>query len=231
MHEVNGQQDPQQGFQLDIKSLECVRDDRVLFSGLSFNIGPGEVLQIEGPNGCGKTSLLRIVCGLRLPDQGEVLWSGESIQANREDYYANMVYIGHLPCIKADLTVLENVRALLDTRSLSLSDEQIGHALYNVGLASYEDVPSKSLSSGQRRRILLAFISLAQAELWILDEPLTALDVQGVDLVESMILEHKSNGGSVIFTTHHGMQLDCEMRSVHLARSNTATAASMEQKP
>lgn len=201
---------------LEIQSLECVRDDRQLFSDLSFTLADAEVLQIEGPNGCGKTSLLRIICGLRLADAGKVMWRGESIRANREDYYANMVYIGHLPCIKGELTVLENVRALLDTRSLAVNNTVIEAALAKVGLASYEDVPGKALSSGQRRRILLAFIELAQATLWVLDEPLTALDVQGVALMESMILEHRQAGGSVIFTTHHGMQLDCDMRSVKL---------------
>lgn len=203
---------------LEIQTLECVRDDRLLFSDLSFAVADAEVLQIEGPNGSGKTSLLRIICGLRLPEAGQVMWQGESISANREDYYANMVYIGHLPCIKADLTVMENVRSLLDTRSLTLSNVVIEAALAKVGLASYEDVQGKALSSGQRRRILLAFIELAGAKLWILDEPLTALDVQGVDLMESMILEHRAAGGSVVFTTHHGMQLDCEMRSVQLGR-------------
>jgi heme exporter protein A len=201
---------------LEIQSLECVRDDRLLFSDLSFSVDDSEVLQIEGPNGSGKTSLLRIVCGLRLADAGRVMWCGESIRANREDYYANMVYIGHLPCIKGELTVLENVRSLLDTRSLTMTNAVIEAALAKVGLASYEDVPGKALSSGQRRRILLAFIELAQAKLWILDEPLTALDVQGVDLMESMILEHRKAGGSIIFTTHHGMKLDCDMRSVQL---------------
>ena len=202
---------------LEIESLECVRDDRLLFSGLSFSLAESEVLQIEGSNGCGKTSLLRILCGLRLAEAGNVSWRGESIRRNREDYYANMVYIGHLPCIKGDLTVLENVRALLDTRSLSVSNAVIEQALEKVGLASYEDVPGKALSSGQRRRILLAFVDLSKAKLWVLDEPLTALDVQGVALMESMIVEHRQSGGSVIFTTHHGMQLDCEMRSVRLS--------------
>jgi len=173
-------------------------------------------VQIEGANGCGKTSLLRIICGLRLAESGAVNWYGESVQANREDYYANMVYIGHLPCIKGDLTVLENVRALLDTRSLSVSNLIIEAALAKVGLESYEDVPGKALSSGQRRRILLAFVDLAKAKLWVLDEPLTALDVQGVELMEAMIVAHKESGGSVIFTTHHGMKLECEMRSVQL---------------
>ncbi len=203
---------------LETQSLECVRDDRLLFNDLSFTVAEAEVLQIEGPNGSGKTSLLRIICGLRQAEAGQISWQGESIIANREDYYANMVYIGHLPCIKGDLTVLENVRALLDTRSLSLSTDEIEVALAKVGLATYEDVQGKALSSGQRRRILLAFVELSRAKLWILDEPLTALDVQGVALMESMILNHKSAGGSVIFTTHHGMQLDCEMSSVQLGR-------------
>ncbi len=202
----------------EAKSLECVRDDRLLFNDLSFAVAESEVLQIEGPNGSGKTSLLRILCGLRLAEAGKVLWRGESILSNREDYYANMVYIGHLPCVKGDLTVIENIRSLLDTRSLSLGDIEIEAALDKVGLASYEDVPGKALSSGQRRRILLAFVELSQAKLWILDEPLTALDVQGVSLMESMIMEHKQSGGSVVFTTHHGMQLDCEMSSVQLGR-------------
>jgi len=202
----------------EAKSLECVRDDRLLFDDLSFTVAESEVLQIEGPNGSGKTSLLRILCGLRLAEAGKVLWQGESIISNREDYYANMVYIGHLPCVKADLTVMENIRSLLDTRSLSLGNIEIEAALDKVGLASYEDVPGKALSSGQRRRILLAFVELSQAKLWILDEPLTALDVQGVALMESMIMEHKQSGGSVVFTTHHGMQLGCEMSSVQLGR-------------
>jgi heme exporter protein A len=201
---------------LEIKSLECVRDDRLLFRDLSFSVAEAQVLQIEGTNGSGKTSLLRIICGLRLAEAGQVLWRGEPIASSREDYYADMVYIGHLPCIKGDLTVLENVRSLLDTRSLSLSNAEIEVALEKVGLATYEDVPSKALSSGQRRRILLAFVELSQAKLWILDEPLTALDVHGVALMESMIVQHKNAGGSVIFTTHHGMQLDCEMSSIEL---------------
>jgi len=202
----------------EAKSLERVRDDRLLFNDLSFAVAESEVLQIEGPNGSGKTSLLRILCGLRLAEAGQVLWQGGSIISNREDYYANMVYIGHLPCVKGDLTVIENVRSLLDTRSLSLGNEEIEVALAKVGLASYEDVPGKALSSGQRRRILLAFVELSRAKLWILDEPLTALDVQGVALMESMIMEHKQGGGSVVFTTHHGMQLECEMSSVQLGR-------------
>jgi len=209
---------------LKVQSLECVRDDRLLFNDLSFAVAEAEVLQIEGPNGSGKTSLLRIICGLRQAEAGQVLWRGESITSSREDYYANMVYIGHLPCIKGDLTVLENVRSLLDTRSLALSNAEIEVALVKVGLATYDDVPGKALSSGQRRRILLAFIELSQAKLWILDEPLTALDVQGVTLMESMILEHQRSGGSVVFTTHHGMQLDCEMSSVQLGRNSIIKA-------
>ena len=201
---------------LATENLECTRDDRQLFSGLAFRLDAGEVLQIEGPNGSGKTSLLRILSGLRRADAGSVKWQGDDIQHRREDYYSSMVYIGHLPCIKNDLTTLEYIRVLLDTRSQSVPVNHIEQALARVGLAGFEDVAGKALSSGQRRRVLLAFLLLADARLWILDEPLTALDVKGVDLVESMILEHRKNGGSVIFTTHHGMQLPCEMKRVDL---------------
>ena len=200
------------------ENLECTRDDRLLFSGLNFKLNAGEVLQIEGPNGSGKTSLLRILCGLRRADAGSVSWLGNDVQRARESFYDDMVYIGHLPCIKGDLTTMENIRALLDTRSRSASEKEIEQALGEVGLAGFEDAPSKALSSGQRRRVLLAFLLLSGARLWILDEPLTALDVKGVDLVESMILKHREQGGSVIFTTHHGMQLPCEMSRVDLAK-------------
>jgi heme exporter protein A len=200
------------------ENLECTRDDRLLFSGLNFQLHAGEVLQIEGPNGSGKTSLLRILCGLRRADAGSVSWLGNDVQRARDTYYDDMVYIGHLPCIKGDLTTMENIRALLDTRSRSASEKEIEQALGEVGLAGFEDAPSKALSSGQRRRVLLAFLLLSGARLWILDEPLTALDVKGVDLVESMILKHREQGGSVIFTTHHGMQLPCEMSRVDLAK-------------
>ena len=201
---------------LGARSLECTRDDRLLFNDLSFELKTGEVLQIEGANGSGKTSLLRILCGLRQADDGDVCWMGEEINSAREDYYASMIYIGHLPCIKGDLTTLENIRSLLDTRSQSVPLDKIEKVLARVGLQDFDDVFGKALSSGQRRRVLLAFLLLAQAQLWILDEPLTALDVEGVELVESMIVEHRETGGSVIFTTHHGMQLPCEMRVVHL---------------
>ena len=203
---------------LTSENLECTRDDRLLFNGLGFQLGSGEVLQIEGPNGSGKTSLLRILSGLRRADDGSVKWRGVEIQHARDDYYSSMVYIGHLTCIKADLTTLENIRILLDTRSSSVSASTIEQALAKVGLAGFEDVTAKALSSGQRRRVLLAFLLLADARLWILDEPLTALDVKGVDLMESMILEHRESGGSVIFTTHHGMQLPCDMKSVDLGK-------------
>lgn len=203
---------------LNAQNLECMRDDRVLFKNLSFYLHEKEVLQIEGANGSGKTSLLRILSGLRQADQGVVSWRGEEIGKARADYYSSMIYIGHLSCLKNDLTTLENIHSLLDTRSLGVKPDKIENVLRRVGLAGFEDVFGKALSSGQKRRVLLAYLLLAEAQLWILDEPLTALDVEGVALVESMIVKHKEAGGSIIFTTHHGMQLSCEMRSVHLGQ-------------
>ena len=154
---------------LTTENLECTRDDRLLFNGLSFSLASGEVLQIEGPNGSGKTSLLRILSGLRRADEGSVKWPGVEIPPARDDKYSSMVYIAHLPCIKNDLTSLENKRVLLDTRSQSVSSSEVEQALASVGLAGFEDVAGKALSSGQRRRVLLAFLLLADAKLWILD--------------------------------------------------------------
>ena len=142
------------------------------------------MLQIEGPNGSGKTSLLRILSGLRRADDGVVKWQDNEIQHARQDYYASMVYSGHLPCIKNDLTTLENIRVLLDTRSQSVSSAKVEEALASVGPAGFEDVAGKALSSGQRRRVLQAFLLLADAKLWILDEPLTALDVNDSEYTE-----------------------------------------------
>ena len=188
----------------------------MLFEGLEFDVGPAEVLQIEGENGSGKTSLIRIIAGLRRPDEGRVSWNDKDIFTCRHDYARDMAYFGHLPSIKEELNCRENITALLHLRGLECSVAEIDPVLDFVGLFGFEDVSAKALSSGQKRRVLFAALRLSKSRLWILDEPLTALDAQGVELVESMINEHRGNGGSVIFTTHHGMQMTSDMRSIHL---------------
>ena len=183
--------------------LSCIRDDRVLFEELDFSLKPGQVLLLEGKNGSGKTSLLRILCGFREPDSGQVLWCGNTI--NDSQYYADMAYVGHLDGIKKELTVLENLKV-----SLALSrvgQYSIQQALEKVKLAGYDDVLVQALSAGQKRRLSLARLLITQNSVWILDEPFTSLDKQGIALIESLMIEHCVSGGMIVLTSHHETDL------------------------
>ena len=183
--------------------LSCIRDDRVLFEELAFEIGAGQVLLLEGKNGSGKTSLLRILCGFRQPDAGQVRWCGEAV--NDSQFYARMAYVGHLDGIKKELTVLENL-----TMALALSQSgrySIEQALARVHLAGYDDMLVQTLSAGQKRRLSLARLLMTENDLWILDEPFTALDKQGIALFESLMCEHCANGGMIVLTSHHDVVL------------------------
>ncbi|EIC28835.1 MULTISPECIES: cytochrome c biogenesis heme-transporting ATPase CcmA [Methylomicrobium] len=194
--------------------LSCIRDDRVLFEALSFTLTEGQVLLLEGKNGSGKTSLLRILCGFREADAGRVLWCGEEIDDSR--YYADMAYVGHLDGIKKELTVLENLAV-----SLALGRPgyfSIGEALEKVRLAGYDDVPAQSLSAGQKRRLSLARLLITHNPLWILDEPFTSLDKAGIALIESLMREHCAAGGMIVLTSHHDIDLhDALVQRIHLS--------------
>jgi heme exporter protein A len=183
--------------------LSCIRDDRVLFRDLDFTLPEGQVLLLEGKNGSGKTSLLRILCGFREADAGRVLWCGDEIDDSR--YYADMAYVGHLDGIKKELSVLENLNV-----SLALGRPgrfSIGEALEKVHLAGYDEVPAQSLSAGQKRRLSLARLLITHNPLWILDEPFTSLDKAGIALIESLMREHCAAGGMIVLTSHHDIDL------------------------
>ncbi len=183
--------------------LSCVRDDRILFEELDFKLNPGQVLLLEGKNGSGKTSLLRILCGFREPDTGQVMWCGDAI--NDSQYYADMAYVGHLDGVKKELTVLENLKVSL---ALSRAGQySIQQALDKVKLAGYDDVLVQALSAGQKRRLSLARLLITQNIVWILDEPFTSLDKQGIALIESLMIEHCANGGMIVLTSHHDINL------------------------
>ncbi len=186
--------------------LHCVRHDRTLFAGLSFTLLPGQILQVEGPNGSGKTSLLRMLCGLLLPAQGCVRWQGTDIQDMRHEFLADVAYVGHMHGIKEDLSPRENLRmsqALGRPRAGVTLDEVIKQ----VGLYGFEDLPARTLSAGQRRRVALARLLVLDARLWVLDEPFTALDRTGKALIESLLETHSRNGGIAVLTTHQPVVL------------------------
>ncbi len=188
---------------LRTENLSCIRDDRTLFAGLGFSLDPGQALLLEGQNGSGKTSLLRILCGFREPDTGTVIWCGEPIQNGQ--YYADMAYVGHMDGIKKELTVLENLRlhlALAQPGKLAILE-----ALDKVQLSGYDDTLIQALSAGQKRRLSLARLLITHNILWILDEPFTSLDKQGIALVESLMAEHCASGGMIVMTSHHDVNL------------------------
>lgn len=195
---------------IQVEQLYCERDDRVLIKQLDFQLQAGQVMQIEGPNGSGKTTLLRVLCGLSDDFEGQLLWRGQPRHQVDSQFRQETLYFGHLTGIKTSLSATENLRWILQLKG-ELDDtgnQRIEDALKQVGLLSYEDVPVYSLSAGQKRRVALARLYLEQAPLWVLDEPFTAIDRKGVSELEKLIQAHASNGGSVLITTHHALELN-----------------------
>lgn len=192
---------------LEAVALACERDWRVLFEHLELQLGAGDMLQISGPNGSGKTSLLRLLAGLMQPSAGQVLLDGVALTERRQALAAQLLWIGHAAGIKDLLTAEENL-VWLCALHRPASREAIWTALAAVGLRGFEDVPCHSLSAGQQRRVALARLYLDSPPLWILDEPFTALDKQGVAQLEQHLAQHCEQGGLVVLTTHH--TLNCK---------------------
>ncbi|WP_166265235.1 cytochrome c biogenesis heme-transporting ATPase CcmA [Marinobacter caseinilyticus] len=203
---------------LQAVDLYCERDDRILFQGLGCSIVPGTLTRVEGPNGSGKTTLLRILAGLHGGFEGEVLWRGESRDASRESFLRNLLYIGHRPGVKALLTPLENLRALMSGRR-ELDDARLVDALERSGLSGFTDIPCQHLSAGQTRRVALARLVLSDEPLWILDEAFTAIDHDGVAGLEQLLASRVAQGGAVIVTTHHALALP-GMRRIRLGQES-----------
>jgi len=198
---------------LKVINLSCVRDERTLFHGLSFHVQPGDIVQIEGPNGAGKTSLLRLLAGLSRAEEGEVMWQSQPIRQQREIWHQNLLYLGHHPGVKSVLSPLENLHFWHGNHD----EEAIFEALEQVNLLGYEEVPVAQLSAGQQRRVALARLWLSPAKVWILDEPLTAIDKGGVEKLMARFAEHADNGGAVILTTHQDLPGDAErVRKIRL---------------
>lgn len=192
---------------LEVTDLACARGEHQLFSGLSFTLSAGELLQVQGENGRGKTTLLRTLCGFAQPFAGEIRWQGVNITELEEAYCADIIYLGHLNAIKDELSALENLRISCALSGCEVDDATAIATLRRMGLRGRETFPVRVLSQGQRRRVALARLLLSTATLWILDEPLTALDVDAVGLMQEMIGEHLVKQGMVIFTTHQVLEV------------------------
>jgi heme exporter protein A len=184
-----------------------VRGERLLFSDVTFALSPGGFLQLTGPNGSGKTSLLRIVCGLLAPERGEILWQGAKIRSLAEEYSRSITYIGHRNAVKEELDSLENLRISSGLAGCEVSSAQAKQALSRVGLEGRENLPLRFLSEGQRRRSALARLITCSTALWVLDEVLASLDHAAVTVIELLISEHLSKGGMAIVATHQELHI------------------------
>lgn len=192
---------------LEAQDLECIRGDRRLFHGVGFRLEAGELLFLQGRNGAGKTSLLRMLCGLSQPESGEIRWKGESIRRLSDDFRADLCYLGHLNAIKEELTPLENLLASARLAGESLSEDDALDALEQVGLLGREDLACRYLSQGQKRRVALARLVKERRPLWILDEPFVALDVNAVAWLAGIIGAHLQRGGLAVLTTHQPVDI------------------------
>jgi len=184
-------------------AVTCTRGERELFVNLNFKITSGDILQIQGPNGCGKTSLLRIVIGLVQAESGEILWNEESIHKS-ETYLDELQYIGHQSGVKSTLSALENLEFARNLKGDNSQD--FFDVLDSLGLRGFEDLPCNNLSAGQKRRVGLARLFVSNCQLWVLDEPFTALDAKGIAKLEQEFLHHLNNNGLIILTTHQPLQ-------------------------
>ena len=190
---------------ISASNLTCIREERLLFDRLAIEINAGDIVQIEGPNGSGKTSLLRILAGLSQPYEGEIFYKDELITKSREEFHQNLLYLGHLAGVKGEMTAEENLNFNLTLHGFNVNTNEIEDTLGLVNLTGFEDSLASHLSAGQHRRISLARLYKSSASIWILDEPFTAIDKQGVHSLEQLFKAHIKRGGCVILTTHQDL--------------------------
>ncbi len=194
---------------LNVSGLHLWRGDRHVLRGVSLDATPGQCVLLTGKNGAGKTTLLRAIAGLLDPEAGEVSWRGKATRRERDDFHAELAYLGHEPPLKGDLTGRENLRYSIGIRRAVTADE-IHAALERTGAQPFADRAVRTLSAGQRRRVALAGVLLAGAMLWLLDEPATNLDTEGKRLVATLIEEQLARGGIVVAAVHQDLDLSAE---------------------
>jgi len=192
---------------LEVINLTCVRGTRRLFKDLTFSAESGELVELRGPNGSGKTSLLRILCGLAMPAAGEVRWNGTSIRSLGEEYSGSVAYLAHQNAVKDELTAIENLRISSAVCGNVLNKKEAQETLKRVGLREQQNLPARVLSAGQRRRLAMTRLLTSTARLWILDEVLTSLDDTAMDLSREFISDHLRKDGIAIIATHQDLNL------------------------
>ena len=202
---------------LELRDLACERGRRRLFRGLNATLAPGQLLRVTGANGAGKTSLLRMMCGLLAPTQGKVLWQGQALPQAREAFHPQLVYLGHAAALKDELTPLENLQVAISLGGSVADEAAARQALADAGLSGREQVPTRTLSQGQRRRAALARLPLGTALLWVLDEPFNALDSAANAWLLGLIESQLKRGGLVVLTSHQPVALSEHLPQVLLA--------------
>jgi len=192
------------------RNLTCLRGDRLLFKKIGLELSAGGLMYVLGENGSGKSSLLRLLCGLLSPEDGEVFWNGKSIKNDAENYQSNLTYIGHLNGLKDDLTALENLQFSARLAANVVNDAVVLNALTAIGVARCANLPVGVLSQGQKRRVALARLWLSSSQLWILDEPFAALDTASVAILAEQLNQHMAKGGMAIITTHQDVDIQAQ---------------------
>ena len=200
---------------LSVEMVHVWRGERHVLRGVSLAAQPGQLLHISGPNGTGKTTLLRVITGLLRPEQGSVSWRGRRIDDDRTRYQADLAYGAHEPALKGDLTPLENLRYAVGLKR-RVSASELMSVLERTGVAACADLPTRVLSAGQRRRVTMARILAMRATLWLLDEPFANLDAQGSVLVSELLQTHVTQGGLALVVAHHELSLSCTLRRLEL---------------